>query len=93
VRRARGVARAVVHEQHVEGQAAGALGDAGKHAADGRLLVARHHDGETAPVKARRFRARVLRRDQRTATCRAGRRHAEQAGDRRRQLEHGARLA
>jgi hypothetical protein len=93
--RGRGVARAVVHEQHVHGQPARLARDAGEHAADGRLLVAGYHDGKAARsgAGAHRLHRSVLRRHQRPAARGLGLRHAEQAGDGRRQLQHRARFA
>ena len=81
--RGRGVARAVVHEQHVHRQPAGLGRNAGEHAADGHLLVAGDHDGEAAlpGVGCRRLHRLVLHRYERPAARRLGLRHAEQAGD------------
>ena len=91
----RRIARAVVHEQDIQRQPTGGLGDPGKHAADDRRLIARDHDGEAACAgwAVRRLHERVLRRQERPAACRLGLRHAEQARDRGRELEHRARLA
>jgi hypothetical protein len=88
--RGRGVARAVVHEQHVHRQAAGLARNAGEHAADRRLLVAGDNDGEAAlsGAGAHRLHRSVLRGHQRPAARGLGLRHAEQAGDGRRQLEN-----
>jgi hypothetical protein len=93
--RGRGVARAVVHEQHVHGQPARLARDAGEHAADGRLLVAGYHDGEAAlpGAGAHRLHRSVLHGHQRPAARCLGLRHTEQAGDGRRQLQHRARFA
>jgi hypothetical protein len=91
----RRIARAVVHEQDVQRQPTGGLRDPGKHAADHRRLIARDHDGEAARagLAVRRLHERVLRRHERPAACRLGLRNAEQASDRRRELEHRAWLA
>jgi hypothetical protein len=89
------VARAVVHEEHVHGESAGLVRDGGQHAADGRLLVAGEDDREAAPGGLRcrtPLRRRILRRHQRPAARRLGLRHAEEASDGGRQLEHRARL-
>jgi hypothetical protein len=93
--RGRGVARPVVHEQHVDGQAARLAWNGGEHAADGHLLVAGDHDGEAAlrGVGRRRLHRLVLGRHQRPPPGGLGLGHAEQTGDGRRQLEHRARLA
>ncbi len=74
-------------------QPACALRDAGEHAADRWLLVARDDDGETAPPCRRaRPHARVPHRHQRAPARGLRLRDAEQPGDRRGQLEHRARL-
>jgi hypothetical protein len=57
----RAIARAVVDDEHVDGQTARLPGNAGEHTADGPFLVARNDDGE-APRGGPRHRGPGSRR-------------------------------
>ena len=87
------VTRAVVHDERVHGHSAGVARDAGEHAADTRLLVARDHERQAASTRRRaNADARIGDRLERPA-ARGGRRlDAEQLGDGARELEHRAGL-
>jgi hypothetical protein len=90
-----GVARAVVDEKQIDGHPAGLARNPREDAADGGLLVASHHDREAA-AKARLSRSPhrwVLLRYQRATAGGQRGGQAEQARDRRRELEHRAGLA
>jgi hypothetical protein len=88
-----GVARAVVHHQQVDRQAAGLPRDLGEHRGYRRLLVVSGDDRRAAPFELRRVDMLVERRHERTTACRVRRLDPEQPGDRHRQLAHRARLA
>jgi len=83
-----GVARAVVDQNHVDGEPARLLRQSAKHIADRRLLVARHDDREAAPERrARPLHVRIRRRHQRAAAGGRRGRDSEQRRDRPGQLE------
>ena len=88
-----GVARAVVHQQHVDGHPAGLGRQPGEHAAQARLLVAGHHHGERAAGRGAVLDAGVELGHHRPAPRRRGGLHAQQRGHRGRQLADRARLA
>jgi hypothetical protein len=90
--RGRGVAGAVVDQEHVDRQAARLARQPGEHLPHRRLLVAGHGDGETAPGRRGCRRSRRRRKQRAAARC-LRRRHAEQGRDRRGELAHRARFA